>query len=346
MYQDIIAFDNLLAAYSAAKTGKRYRREVVEYTAHQEERLLELHNHLVWRSWRPGRAKEFTVLEPKMRKIQAPPFPDRIVHHALVDQIEGLFDRRFIHHSYACRKGKGVHQAVLNLQRMLRQARREWGAVYVIQADVRQYFASIYHSVAIEAFERVIECPETRWLYRTVLNAYGHDDGMGLPVGALSSQLTANVVLDGVDHEMTDDHGAGRYLRYMDDIIILQPSKADARRRLEQLQCAIARRGLALNPKTQIRPASAGVDWCGYRTRSTHIRPRRRNIKRAKARIAKARSDYHQGKIGIAEVQQQVHSLLAYAKHCDAHRTIEGILERAVLHPPASTPSTAHAGPF
>lgn len=296
--------------------------------------MLELHNHLVWKTWRPGRAKEFTVLEPKMRKIQAPPFPDRIVHHALVDRVQDRFERRFIHHSYACRQGKGVHQAVLNLQKMLRRSRKEWGTVYVIQADVRQYFASIYHSVAMQAVGKVIQCPDTLSLYRTILSAYGHDHGLGLPVGALSSQLTANVVLDGVDHEMTDDHGAGRYLRYMDDIIILQPSKADARRRLGQLQYAIARRGLALNPKTQIRPASAGVDWCGYRAWATHIRPRKRNIKRAKARIAKACSEYHQGKIGMAEVRQQVHSLLAYAKHCDAHRTIEGILERATLYPP------------
>lgn len=333
MYQDIIDFDNLLSAYRAARTGKRYRREVVAFTASQEERLLEIHNHLVWRTWRPSPAREFTVFEPKMRKIQAPPFQDRIVHHALVDHLQERFERRFIYHSYACRKGKGVHQAVLNLQRMLRRCRREWGGVYVIQADVRQYFASIYHQVAMEGLARVIHCPDTLGLFRTILAGYGHDNGLGLPVGALTSQLVANVVLDGVDHEMTDDHGAGRYLRYMDDIIILQPSKPDARRRLEQLQHAITRRGLALNPKTQIRPAAAGVDWCGYRTWATHIRPRKRNIKRAKARIARARDDYHQGKIALAEVQQQVHSLLAYAKHCDAHRTIEGILQRAALYP-------------
>lgn len=333
MYQDIIAFDNLLDAYHLARTGKRYRREVVEFTAHQEERLLELHNHLVWGTWRTQPAREFTVLEPKMRRIQAPPFTDRIVHHALVDHIQPLFERRFIHHSYACRKGKGVHLAIRNLQRMLRRCRREWGTVYVIQADVRQYFASIYHRVALDALGRVIDCPDTLRLYRTILRGYGHDDGLGLPVGALTSQLTANVVLDGVDHEMTDDHGAGRYLRYIDDIIIMQPSKADARRRLGQLQHAIDRRGLTLNPKTQVRPAAAGVDWCGYRTWATHIRPRKRNIKRAKARIAKARHDYHAGRVGLPEVQQQVHSLLAYAKHCDAHRTIEGILERAVLGP-------------
>lgn len=152
-------------------------------------------------------------------------------------------------------------------------------------------------------------------------------------MGALTSQLTANVVLDGVDHEMTDDHGAGRYLRYMDDIIILQPSKAAAWERLHQLEWAINRRKLQLNPKTHIRPAASGVDWCGYRTWATHILPRKRNIKRARKRMRAVRDAYHAGRVGLPEVAQQVHSLLAYARHCNAHRTIEAILEETALRP-------------
>ncbi|KXS55183.1 MAG: phage-encoded reverse transcriptase [Marinobacter sp. T13-3] len=331
LYDDIVDFDNLLAAYREARKGKRYRGEVAGYTARLEEKLLNLHNHLVWQTWEPSRAREFVVLEPKMRRIQAPPFPDRIVHHALVDLVEPMFERRFIDHSYACRKGKGTHAAILSLQKMLRQCRRNWGTVYVVQADVSQFFASVNHDAVMAQAERVIDCDRTLNLWRTILGAYGHEDGIGLPVGALTSQLSANIVLDRVDHAMTDNKGAGRYLRYMDDIVILAPSKQQAHKRLNQLAGEIAYSGLKLNPKTCIKPASAGVDWCGYRTWSTHILPRKRNVKRFKRDMQRASRKFSRGQATVADFRQKVNSYLAYAKHCNAWDTTNSILNNLTL---------------
>lgn len=338
LYERITDFDNLLAAYHAARRGKRYRPEVVRYSANLEENLINLHNHLVWRTWGPNPPREFTVLEPKMRLIQAPPLEDRIVHHALVDFVEPQFERRFIHHSYACRKGKGTHAAILALQKMLRRCRREWPSVYVVQADVRQFFASIDHRTAIDGVARVIHCPDTLGLWQTILTGYGHENGIGIPVGALTSQITANITLDGVDHEMTDGHGAGRYLRYMDDVIILCPSKTEAWQRFEQLRQCLARRGLSLNPKSQVRPASAGVNWCGYRTWATHILPRKRNMKRFRARLQELQSRYAVYEADLSEVQQQVHCMLAYTQHCHAWRTTSSILDQLTF-----TRGKAHA---
>lgn len=326
LYSKIIDFDNLMTAYHAARRGKRYRPEVARFTARLEENLINLHNHLVWQTWAPSPPREFTIMEPKMRHIQAPPFPDRIVHHALVSQVEPLFEKRFIKRSYACRAGKGTHAAVHDLQQMLRKARRRWRSVYVVQADVRKFFASIDHAVALEHVATVVKCKDTLNLWSTVLGGYGHECGLGLPVGSLTSQLTANIVLDGADHEMTDLHGVGRYLRYMDDIIMLFPGKAEAWRGLDLLQDALARRKLHLNPKTQIRPASSGVDWCGYRTWTTHVLPRKRTIKRARSRLRKAQFKYDKDRSALDEYRQQVCCLLAYTKHCHAHQTVEAIL--------------------
>ncbi|MFW6344715.1 MAG: reverse transcriptase domain-containing protein [Halomonas sp.] len=331
LFDEIVGFDNLVTAYHAARRGKRYRPEVVRYSANLEENLINLHNHLVWESWRPSSPREFTVLEPKMRLIQAPPFEDRIVHHALVDVVEPMFERRFIHHSYACRKGRGTHAAIFALQGMLRRARARWPEVWVLQADVRQFFATVQHSTVIEGVARVVPSPRAVRLWQTVLAGYGYDDGVGLPVGALSSQMSANVVMDGVDHEMTDQHGAGRYLRYMDDVIVLAPTKAEAWLRYRQLQDALEYRGLALNPKTQVRPARSGVDWCGYRTWSTHILPRKRNIRRIRKNIARMGRRYSRGEASLEEVRQHVNSLRAYTQHCQGGRTTRGILGQIVL---------------
>ena len=330
LFARIIDFDNLWSAYLAARKGKRYRREVAEFSVNLEENLINIHNHLVWGSWEPGRPRSFTVFEPKRRDIQAPPFADRIVHHALVRVVEPLFERRFIYHSYACRTGKGAQRAVWALQRMLRTAHRNWQTPYVVKADIKSYFASIRHDVLFTAIERVVSCKDTLDLWKRITTEYGHD-GVGLPVGALTSQLAANVMLDQLDHAMTDGAGIGRYVRYMDDFIIVAPDKTAAWRALNAAADTVAGLGLALNPKTKIIPAKCGVDFCGYRTWATHILPRKRNMRKARRMFRRMVRQYAAGQIPLQYVQQRVASFLAYTKHCSADRSVRSILGDAVF---------------
>ena len=331
LYDQIVDFDNLVAAYFDARRGKRYRREVALFSINLEENLLNIHNHLVWGTWRPGRAREFRVLEPKQRDIQAPPFCDRIVHHALVRVVEPLFERRFIHHSYACRAGKGSQRACRAVQRMIRSAQRESPKPYVIKADIKSYFASIEHDILFAAIRRVISCPRTLALWRTIARAYGHEHGTGLPVGALTSQLSANVMLDQLDHHITDRCGVGRYVRYMDDTVVVLPSKPAAQAVLAAMADEAVRLGLRLNPKTCILPALAGVDFAGYRTWATHMLPRKRNIKRARRMLGRTRRQFAAGRISIADARARLMSYLAYAKHCNAHNTTAAILNEFAL---------------
>lgn len=331
LYDQVISFDNLLAAYYAARKGKRYRREVAVFAINLEENLLNIHNHLVWGSWQPGRAREFRIYEPKQRDIQAPPFADRIVHHALIGVVEPYFERRFIHHSYACRTGKGAQRACWAVQGMIRQTQRGGINPWLVKADIKSFFSSIDHDVLFCAIRRVITCPRTLALWRTITAAYGHEHGVGVPVGALSSQLDGNIMMDQIDHAMTDQAGAGRYVRYMDDTIIVVPSRAAARAVLATLSDEVSHLSLTLNPKTRIQPASAGVDFCGYRTWATHILPRKRNIKRARKMLKNVRAHYAAGRIDLSAVRIKLSSYLAYAKHCNAHNTTTAILDQLVL---------------
>uniref|UniRef100_I2Q2M4 Retron-type reverse transcriptase n=1 Tax=Desulfovibrio sp. U5L TaxID=596152 RepID=I2Q2M4_9BACT len=331
LFLKIVDFDNLWHAYLAARKGKRYRWEVAQFAAHLDENLINLQNHLLWGSWRPGAASEFTIREPKRREIQAPPFSDRVVHHALVRVVEPLFERRFIHHSYACRTGKGTQRAVEAVQSMARIAKRNWGTPYVVKADIKSFFASIRHETLFRLVGRVVSCPRTLALWRVIASGYGHHDGVGLPVGALTSQLGANLMLDWLDHVMTDQHGLGQYVRYMDDFVILAPSKAAAWERLEQAARVIAGLGLALNPKTAIFPLRSGVDFCGYRIWPTHILPRKRNIRRARRAFRSLAARYARGEIGLDYVWPRVASFLAYSKHCNAGMTVDRILAETVF---------------
>ena len=339
LFDKIIDFENLLAAYDEARRGKRYTPEAMDFSVNAEEHLINIHEHLVWRSWQPGKPRVFTVKDPKRRDITAPPFADRIVHHALVRVVEPLFERRFIADSYACRAGKGTHAAVRRAQSFLRRAKRNWGeGVYFVHADVKSYFSSIDHEVALSAIQRVISDPDVIWLWRRIMRGYGFAGGVGLPVGALTSQLTANIVLDQVDHCAKDAAGEPFYLRYMDDMVVICRDKEHARAALDLIGDTCARLKLRLNPKSHYAPWQRGLDFCGYRIWPTHILPRKRNTRRWRLLLRQLAEDYRRGRVGLSEVRQAVSSCIAYHSHASAHRTLAGILDDAIF-----TRSTEHA---
>ncbi len=336
LYPRIIDFENLLAAYQDCKRGKRYTPEALDFAADWEERLINIHEHLKWRTWQPGTPRIFTVKDPKRRDITAPPFTDRIVHHALVRVVEPLFERRFIHDSYACRVGKGAHAAVQRTQDFLRRAKRHWGdGLYVVHADVKSYFASIPHDVAMDAIGCVISDGDVLDLWARIMRGYGFDDGVGLPVGALTSQLVGNIVLDRIDHLLKDDIGEPYYVRYMDDMVVVCHDKAHARQTLRRIDDALSRLGLRLNPKSDCQPWQRGVDFCGYRIWPTHILPRKRNTRRWRVRLRHLARDFAAGRASLRDAQQMVASCIAYHRYASAKRTLDGLLSDTVLMRPS-----------
>ncbi len=334
LWDQIIDWSNLLESYHEARKGKRYKSEVLRFEEHLEENLTDIHNHLLWGTWSPGPWREFWVTDPKPRLIHAPPFPDRVVHHALVDVVEPLFEQKMIKDSYACRPGKGTHGAVSRLQNMLRRARRQWGEVYVLKADISKYFPSINHDRLLQILARTIRDRDALWLCEQVIRGGGFES-RGIPVGALTSQLFANVYLDQLDHQVKDHWGVKRYVRYMDDFVILGRSKAELWELLDQLQDYLAiDLKLSLNPKTAIYPASKGINFAGYRTWSTHILPRKRNIKRTRRSFRALARSYAANRVSLDYIRPRVMSFLGYVRHCNAHDTTQSVLSELALSRP------------
>lgn len=328
----IISWENLLQAHYAARKGKRYRPETLRFGRNLEENITNIHNHLVWKSWRPSPWRQFWVYEPKSRLIQAPPYADRIVHHALVDVVEPFFEKKMVYHSYACRRDKGTHQAAARVQHDLRVATRNWGRAYVLQADISKYFPSINHDILIRVLARTIRDPDTLWLCDQIIRHSGYDH-RGIPVGALTSQLFANVYLDQLDHRVKDDWGIRFYTRYMDDFVIVGRSKRDLWDLLHRIEAYLTTDlHLTLNPKTCIYPATGKlVDFVGYRTCTTHVLPRKRNVKRARRLFRVLSKKYRAGEIDMGYIHPRVMSFLGYVKHCDASRTTRAVLDGLAL---------------
>lgn len=319
LYPQIYDYGNLWESYKAAIKNKTQRPDVLRFEWQLEENLINIQNHLIYKTWTPHPFREFTVYEPKRRDISAPVFRDRIVHHALCRVIEPYFERRFVGCSYACRVGLGTHAAVHAAQKYIKRAA---SGAYIFKGDISRYFYSISHDLLRSQYRRVIQCKDTLWLMDTIVNQ-GGSNGVGIPIGALTSQLLANIALDPLDHYVKDVLGAQRYARYMDDFIVVADTKAEARDYWWQIQNYVEfKLGLTLNPKSCIQPLNKGLNFCGYRIWPTHTLPRKRNIRRVKKRLRKMINLYHTGKCTEHAINQVWASYLGYMKHCNGHDTV------------------------
>lgn len=280
LYDRVVAFANLHQSYLAARKCKRYRHAVLKFGFSLEENLLALKRELGRKTYQHGGYREFTVVEAKMRTIKAAPFRDRVVHHALCNVIEPIFERGFIFDSYACRKGKGTHAAVRRLEKFIHALRSstEGGAVYCLKCDVSKYFDSINHDVLRSLIQKKIRDKDVIWLCDTIIAS----NAPGIPIGNLTSQLFANVYLNELDYFVKRVLHERYYVRYMDDFLILGVDKKRLREDKESIRAFLKKRlQLQLHPKkAEIFPCATGVDFLGYVVRDGKRLLRKTTVKR------------------------------------------------------------------
>lgn len=277
LFEQMIQPDNLWRAYQKTARGKHTTLEYLIYRQHEASNLKVLHQLLLSGQYSPTPPRQFQVFEPKLRVIDAPTFTDRIAQHALCNIIEPIFDKTFLPQSYACRTGRGTHSAARQTQALMRRLSKR-GQVYCLKTDFSRYFASIDRERLHQAIRQKISCQRTLKLIETIVPP----TGVGLPIGSLSSQLFANVYGNIVDQWLVHAVGESRFVRYMDDIVILAhtPEYLHALR-LRLAWFAEAELGLRFS-HWSIQPISRGVNFVGYRIWTTHKLLRRASVQRAK----------------------------------------------------------------
>ena len=119
LFPRFLAFTNFHSAFQKARKLKTFHSDVLKFEYNLEDNIFDLQNELKEEKYDHGGYHCFTVNDPKYREIKAAPFRDRVVHHALCNIIEPIFDNCFIFDSYACRKEKGTHKAVKRLKTFL-----------------------------------------------------------------------------------------------------------------------------------------------------------------------------------------------------------------------------------
>jgi retron-type reverse transcriptase len=339
----VTSFDSLLRACRTARRGKRGKRGVAEFGLNLERELLALQRSLHDGTYQPGEYRLFTIYERKPRVIAAAPFRDRVVHHAVMQVIEPLLDRTFITDTYACRKGKGVHAAVDRYQAWAQTYR------YVLKIDIQQYFPSIDHAVLKVKLRRSIRDARVLDLLGRIIDSsppgtgslqYFPGDDLfspldrrtGIPIGNLTSQFFANLYLDDLDQFIKQVLKVRPYLRYVDDMVVLDHDK----RRLAEIRAAVHERlaadRLCLHPgKAQISPVADGLNLLGYVVYPSRRRLRSDNGHRFARKVRRMAEAYRAGRLEWATVVASVQSWIGHAQHADTEGLRRAIFSQAVF---------------
>lgn len=359
LYPQIATFQNLLDAFNKARKGKRGKAGVAAFEYNLERELLRLEHELKEETWRPGGYTSFYVTDPKRRKISAAPFRDRVVHHALVNMTGPIYERQFIHDSYANQVGKGTHRAMDRCTQFVR------GNRYVLQGDIAQFFPSVDHAILRDILARPLRDEPTMRLMEHIIASgvgvldseytphwfpqdFDASDGQGsllarlrprgLPIGNLTSQFWANVLLNELDQYVKRGLKCKAYIRYVDDFLLFHNDKAQ----LQEWKLAIAafldNLRLQLHPrKSVIFPSRLGVTFLGFRHFATHRRLRMSNVLRFRRKLQRLANAYAAGELLLEKVNQSVQSWVSHAAHGDTWQLRQAMLSSVPLRPPART---------
>ena len=213
LMEKILARDNLRLAYAKAVRGKRGKTDARAFGAALEDNLQQMSNQVRDGTFPLGVCHQFTIYDPKQRLITAPCFRERVLHHAIMNVCEPVFERWLIHDTYACRAGKG---RVAALQRAQHFARRN---PFFLNMDIRKYFDSIPHQRLYEKLCRLFKDSALLELFRQILDSHSSSQ-RGLPIGSLTSQHFANFYLGHLDRFVKEHLRVRGYVRYMDDFVI------------------------------------------------------------------------------------------------------------------------------
>jgi retron-type reverse transcriptase len=334
LYPQVYDFDNLYRAYRAARRGKRDKLQVFAFEFAYEDEVLRLQEELATQVYCPGPYTSFHITDPKRRRISAAPFRDRVVHHALCQVIEPIFERRFIHDSYANRVGKGTHRALDRCQEFSRRYR------YVLQGDIEQFFASIDHAILRGLLARPMADARCMGLIDRILDGgagihtsdyrmrwFPGDDlfaparPRGLPIGNLTSQFWANVLLNELDQFVKRELQCPAYVRYVDDFVLFGDDKQQLWAWKQAVAQFLSGLRLVLHPtKSVVYPVSSGIPFLGFRVWPNQRRLKRPNVRAFVRRFRQQREAYARGELAFEDMSSSVQSWVAHASHGDTYR--------------------------
>ncbi len=319
LYPQICSMENICKAHLNARKGKAHYHEVQLVNANEEIYLSRIRDMLLNKTFRNSEYTTFMKLDSKKEReiFKLPYFPDRIIHHCIVQILEPIWVSSLIADTYSSLKGRGIHKGVKRIKAALKDTNN---TKHCLKMDVRKFYPSINHDILKTILQRKIKDPDAMWILNEII-----DSTDGVPIGNYLSQHFGNLYLSGLDHHMKEEQGCKYYFRYCDDIVILHADKEHlADLRLKVADYLVKNLKLQLKSNWQVFPVDArGIDFLGYRFYHTHTTLRKSIATNFKKTIVQIKSSEPK----TAGMVNSIMSYTGWLKYANCHNLQTHLLD-------------------
>lgn len=331
IYVKNITFSKLLEAHNKCKKHKRFKKQVIEFEMNLENNLLKIGRELLNGTYEFSEYLEFTIYEPKERKIKTLEYRDRVVQTWYVENfLKPIFESSYIKDTYACIEGRGTHKAVDKMQEYLRKADKKYEEVWVLKCDIKKFFFNVDRNILYNLIKRKIK--DKNFLDLTKKIIFYNDEKVGIPIGNYTSQIYANIYMNELDKYIKEKMKVKYLVRYMDDFVLLTDNKETAKIWLEKIREFLKENlKLELNSKTAYFKAKQGVNFCGFRIWKTHRLLREQSKKKMRRKLKNFEKLYKENRIELNYIVTCINSWLGHAKHCNSYNLASKLFNDFVL---------------
>lgn len=328
LYEKIISVENLRLADEKARRGKTHTYGVRVHDKHREADIQALHEALRTKTFKTSKYDVFTVYEPKERLIyRLPYYPDRIVHHAVMNILEPIWTRLFTHNTFSCIKGRGIEGCARQVDKIIKKYKGR--PLYCLKIDLKKFYPSINHRVLKRIVRRKIKDKDLLWLLDEII-----DSATGLPIGNYLSQYLANLILCYFMHEVNEVLKLD-CTEYADDIAFFSDSKEKLRKAfMEFIRPKLSELMLTVKGNWQIFPIAENrydkggraLDYVGYkfyRKQKLIRKSIKQNFCRAAARLNKRKPT-----LPVKAYKQEVAPWLGWAQHSNSRNLLRTIIKK------------------
>lgn len=325
LYQKIASIENIELAHKNAQKGKRHYKEVKMVNANQEKYFNEIREMLLNKTFRNSEYTKMTKITDNGKKreiLKLPYYPDRIIHHAIMNVVEPIWFKTLIRDTYSAIKTRGIHDGVMKVKKALKDKEN---TQYCLKLDVEKFYPSINNELLKKVIRRKIKDSDLLWLLDEII-----DSTEGVPIGNYLSQYFGNLFLSPFDHWIKEIKNEKYYYRYCDDIVILHKSKAHLHKLKREIEEYLQNCNLKIKGNWQIFPIEKrGIDFLGYRFFHNYTLVRKSISKKFINRVKVIKK--HNAKMTASQTINSIMSYLGWLKFANSKNLYNSVIDREVF---------------
>ena len=317
LFSKIVSLDNLSIAFDKATKHKRWRNNIKKCIEHKEQIIQNIHKNLINKTYHTSQYRTKTIYEPKERLIYILPFaPDRIVHHAIMNVLEPILDKRLIYDTYSCRVCKGQMKAS---DRCLSYCKKY---KYCLQFDISKFYPSINHEILKSILKGIFKDKDLIWLLDEIIDST--NTPTNVPIGNYLSQWFGNIYLSKFDRFLISK-GFTKLVRYCDDTVVFSNDKKALASLVQEAREFLHQELNLKLSKSKILSTHRGITFLGFRHFKRYVLLKRKTAIRIKTRLKYLPYKLEHKKIKVETAQGQVASAIGWLAHANCYNLTKSL---------------------